>query len=208
MYCPKCGRKVYSFNCEACNYNYTMPVIAFREYGLSGRIDKKALYYEWKKLYKENPLQEAGIKGESRSKFSGNNTGETKREKQFGKSSEINEIMGLLESRESLLEERRQFPDFRQLTQAGDSKERKATQNESFNNKVRNVGPNDPCPCGSGKKYKLCHGKKQDNSAAVRFYLQGNPEIMNKDRLHYEKSVFSTKVIISSLNMTYKPFWR
>ena len=21
------------------------------------------------------------------------------------------------------------------------------------------VYPNDPCPCGSGKKYKLCHGR-------------------------------------------------
>ncbi|MGZ3511738.1 MAG: SEC-C metal-binding domain-containing protein, partial [Candidatus Binataceae bacterium] len=21
------------------------------------------------------------------------------------------------------------------------------------------VGRNDPCPCGSGKKYKRCHGK-------------------------------------------------
>jgi preprotein translocase subunit SecA len=21
------------------------------------------------------------------------------------------------------------------------------------------VGRNDPCPCGSGQKYKLCHGK-------------------------------------------------
>jgi preprotein translocase subunit SecA len=21
------------------------------------------------------------------------------------------------------------------------------------------VGRNDPCPCGSGKKYKACHGK-------------------------------------------------
>jgi preprotein translocase subunit SecA len=21
------------------------------------------------------------------------------------------------------------------------------------------VGRNDPCPCGSGKKYKFCHGK-------------------------------------------------
>jgi preprotein translocase subunit SecA len=20
------------------------------------------------------------------------------------------------------------------------------------------IGPNDPCPCGSGKKYKKCHG--------------------------------------------------
>jgi len=22
-----------------------------------------------------------------------------------------------------------------------------------------NIGRNDPCPCGSGKKYKQCHGK-------------------------------------------------
>jgi preprotein translocase subunit SecA len=25
-----------------------------------------------------------------------------------------------------------------------------------FNQKI---GRNDPCPCGSGKKYKQCHGK-------------------------------------------------
>ncbi|WP_367880845.1 SEC-C metal-binding domain-containing protein [uncultured Alistipes sp.] len=23
----------------------------------------------------------------------------------------------------------------------------------------KRVGRNDPCPCGSGKKYKQCHGK-------------------------------------------------
>jgi preprotein translocase subunit SecA len=23
------------------------------------------------------------------------------------------------------------------------------------------VGRNDPCPCGSGKKYKHCHGRDQ-----------------------------------------------
>jgi preprotein translocase subunit SecA len=22
------------------------------------------------------------------------------------------------------------------------------------------VGPNEPCPCGSGKKFKFCHGLK------------------------------------------------
>jgi len=27
------------------------------------------------------------------------------------------------------------------------------------------VGRNDPCPCGSGKKYKKCHGA-MDSSAA------------------------------------------
>ena len=25
--------------------------------------------------------------------------------------------------------------------------------------KKQKVGRNDPCPCGSGKKYKQCHGK-------------------------------------------------
>lgn len=27
--------------------------------------------------------------------------------------------------------------------------------------KVRKIGPNDPCPCGSGKKFKKCHGRGQ-----------------------------------------------
>jgi preprotein translocase subunit SecA len=26
---------------------------------------------------------------------------------------------------------------------------------------VEHVGRNDPCPCGSGKKYKKCHGKEE-----------------------------------------------
>ena len=25
--------------------------------------------------------------------------------------------------------------------------------------RVQKIGRNDPCPCGSGKKYKQCHGK-------------------------------------------------
>ena len=28
------------------------------------------------------------------------------------------------------------------------------------------VGRNDPCPCGSGKKYKKCHGKDEAEAAA------------------------------------------
>lgn len=31
----------------------------------------------------------------------------------------------------------------------------------------KKVGRNDPCPCGSGKKYKHCHGKNADVSASV-----------------------------------------
>jgi len=26
-------------------------------------------------------------------------------------------------------------------------------------NHALKVGRNDPCPCGSGKKYKVCHGR-------------------------------------------------
>ena len=39
----------------------------------------------------------------------------------------------------------------------------KSTAQEKTNTTVVNDGPkvgrNDPCPCGSGKKYKNCHGK-------------------------------------------------
>jgi preprotein translocase subunit SecA len=30
---------------------------------------------------------------------------------------------------------------------------------EPFIRKERKIGRNEPCPCGSGKKYKHCHGK-------------------------------------------------
>ena len=30
---------------------------------------------------------------------------------------------------------------------------------ETFIRDGQKVGRNDPCPCGSGKKYKQCHGK-------------------------------------------------
>jgi hypothetical protein len=29
--------------------------------------------------------------------------------------------------------------------------------------KAKKIYPNDPCPCGSGKKYKKCHGKNGKN---------------------------------------------
>ena len=35
----------------------------------------------------------------------------------------------------------------------------KAPQNSPYVRKTKKVGRNDPCPCGSGKKYKQCHGK-------------------------------------------------
>lgn len=30
---------------------------------------------------------------------------------------------------------------------------------EPARNPLKDVGRNDPCPCGSGKKYKKCHGQ-------------------------------------------------
>jgi preprotein translocase subunit SecA len=30
---------------------------------------------------------------------------------------------------------------------------------QTFVRSERKVGRNEPCPCGSGKKYKQCHGK-------------------------------------------------
>ena len=34
---------------------------------------------------------------------------------------------------------------------------------EAKSAKERKIGPNDPCPCGSGKKYKLCCGLNNKN---------------------------------------------
>ena len=32
-------------------------------------------------------------------------------------------------------------------------------QAQPYTREERKVGRNEPCPCGSGKKYKQCHGK-------------------------------------------------
>ena len=32
----------------------------------------------------------------------------------------------------------------------------------------KKVGRNDPCPCGSGKKYKQCHGQQMEDSPGAR----------------------------------------
>jgi preprotein translocase subunit SecA len=37
--------------------------------------------------------------------------------------------------------------------------EEKPAQVETFIREGKKVGRNEPCPCGSGKKYKQCHGK-------------------------------------------------
>ena len=42
---------------------------------------------------------------------------------------------------------------------AAEGVSRKRSKPETFKRNEKKVGRNDPCPCGSGKKYKHCHGK-------------------------------------------------
>ncbi|MDD4573760.1 MAG: SEC-C metal-binding domain-containing protein [Sphaerochaeta sp.] len=37
--------------------------------------------------------------------------------------------------------------------------EKEGSVSEVIHPQNKKVRPNDPCPCGSGKKYKKCHGK-------------------------------------------------
>ena len=34
-----------------------------------------------------------------------------------------------------------------------------AAQQAAYGDESQRIGRNDPCPCGSGKKYKHCHGQ-------------------------------------------------
>jgi preprotein translocase subunit SecA len=35
---------------------------------------------------------------------------------------------------------------------------------ETVRRETPKVGRNDPCPCGSGKKYKKCHGQQESST--------------------------------------------
>jgi len=48
-------------------------------------------------------------------------------------------------------------PERKIYSQTNDGKEM-LKQKPKVNDKKK-IGRNDPCPCGSGKKYKQCHGK-------------------------------------------------
>lgn len=37
---------------------------------------------------------------------------------------------------------------------------------------MEKVGRNDPCPCGSGKKFKKCHGKQSGNKPIQATVIQ------------------------------------
>jgi SEC-C motif len=42
------------------------------------------------------------------------------------------------------------------------------------------VGRNDPCPCGSGKKYKKCHGAQEGDQAIG--VTANKPKVPKSDR--------------------------
>ena len=42
----------------------------------------------------------------------------------------------------------------------GDAAEEAADDSQTYQRQQPKVGRNDPCPCGSGKKYKQCHGRR------------------------------------------------
>ena len=43
----------------------------------------------------------------------------------------------------------------------GNISEKEGGMNKTVVNEGPKVGRNDPCPCGSGKKYKNCYGRNQ-----------------------------------------------
>ena len=43
--------------------------------------------------------------------------------------------------------------------QSQSSAQPQAKRTQPFVKQIQKVGRNSPCPCGSGKKYKQCHGK-------------------------------------------------
>ena len=46
----------------------------------------------------------------------------------------------------------------RRVQEAAASAGREPQRPQTMVRNTPKVGPNDPCPCGSGKKYKKCHG--------------------------------------------------
>jgi preprotein translocase subunit SecA len=54
------------------------------------------------------------------------------------------------------------LPDEEAMQAAAEQQERqRGTAQQPFHRAEAKIGRNDPCPCGSGKKYKNCHGKSE-----------------------------------------------
>ncbi len=51
--------------------------------------------------------------------------------------------------------------EFFETVRTGENAHHRIRKQEPVVNKVERLGRNDPCSCGSGKKYKKCHGRGQ-----------------------------------------------
>jgi preprotein translocase subunit SecA len=79
---------------------------------------------------------------------------ERRRERQLVSSHADSAGMGMTAAPEpQLADGQRQKNPMAEASQAG-------KQDRTFRRQTKKVGRNDPCPCGSGKKYKKCHGKE------------------------------------------------
>ena len=63
------------------------------------------------------------------------------------------------EEAQALEEQRRAEQNFTMSLTHGESDADEETTNSTFKRHEKKVGRNDPCPCGSGKKFKSCHGR-------------------------------------------------
>ncbi|OOZ37299.1 preprotein translocase subunit SecA [Solemya velesiana gill symbiont] len=69
-----------------------------------------------------------------------------------------------VQAQEEMAVERQEQPDeiqFQHEEFAGFGESEAPEQHQPFVRGDRKIGRNEPCPCGSGKKYKQCHGKLQ-----------------------------------------------
>jgi hypothetical protein len=53
-----------------------------------------------------------------------------------------------------------------------------------------NPGRNDPCPCGSGKKYKRCDGSAQGQNASGAASPQTEQQLLGSAQRHQEAGDF------------------
>jgi preprotein translocase subunit SecA len=57
------------------------------------------------------------------------------------------------------LEKKRRAEQQRMVLSSGEGEGKEEEKKKPIRRQEKKIGRNDPCPCGSGKKYKKCHGK-------------------------------------------------
>jgi tetratricopeptide (TPR) repeat protein len=57
---------------------------------------------------------------------------------------------------------------------------------------TENIGRNEPCPCGSGKKYKKCCGAKE--AVSITHVLENEMEELQKNLIHYALNHYEDEV--------------